>query len=282
MIKFTIISRHKPDGTRAKFFYEWAFIHVALMMVTPCVTRDFKRYVQHYGNPDIPDEYRVLPKPTMNWESFADHWLDSFEVLARNLVSADYREYMQPHSFGDSAMEVALSQGEVAYEREGFRSGGVKLIHRLQNKPGQPMDEFGKRWRDEHAPMVIETLKDRGLRKYVLNFPLKLEPSVFKGTLFESGGIDMEQGIEELWFDSLEDATRVGSDSDVGNVIRASFAKFADIETSYSMFVHERVVFDFCTPGEMTPLPAVANPNSLEASLFNRFRPFHEPRPESK
>lgn len=278
MIKFTIISRHKPEGTRERFFYEWAFIHVALMLVTPSVTRDFLRYVQHFGNPDIPDEFRVLPRPKMNWESFADHWLDSFDVLARNLASEDYREYMQPHSFSDSAMELALLEGEVVYQREGFRSGGVKLIHRLQNKLEQPMDQFTRRWREEHAPMVIEALKAKGLRKYVINTPLKLDPAVFKGTLFERGGIDMEQGLEELWFDGLEDALRLGSNTEVRESIRSSFSGFVDIGNSYSMFVNERVVFDFVTPGEMTPRPAIADPNSLEAVVFASFRPYHEPR----
>ena len=94
MIKFIIISRHKPGMTRERFFYEWAFIHVALMVQTASSMKRFKRYVQHYANPDIGDDQRLLPHPPKDWESYAEHWLERFEAYS---PAPDYADLMRPH-----------------------------------------------------------------------------------------------------------------------------------------------------------------------------------------
>lgn len=280
MIKFIIISRHKPGMTRERFFYEWAFIHVALMVQTATSMRRFSRYVQHFANPDIGDEFRVLPRPTMAWESYADHWLQRWEAYP---PAPDYAEQMRPHSFSDSAMEIAYLEGQTAYQRDDFRSGGVKLIHRLARKPGLTSAEFVQRWHQQHVPAAIAALRDKGLRKYELNLPhpidLKALKASRKGTLFDQAVVNSADGFEELWFDSLDDALRIGSDPALRQLIRASLERFVDVEQSYSMFANERVVFDFVTPGETTPLPAVLDESSLEAKLFSSGRPYHEPRP---
>jgi hypothetical protein len=44
------------------------------------------------------------------------------------------------------------------------------------------------------------------------------------------------------------------------------------------MIAHERVVFDFVTPGEISAQSAVLNPDSLEANVFKTGRPYHEPK----
>jgi hypothetical protein len=279
MIKFIIISRHKPGMTRERFFYEWAFIHVSLMLHTPPSMRRFQRYVQHYANPDIPNSCRVLPGSPMNWESYAEHWTRRLETTT---PGPEYTEQMQPHSFSDSAMEIAYLEGMPVFQREDFRSGGVKLIHRLAPQGGRRAADSAAQWRDEHAPLLLELLQGRGLRKYELNVPHAVNVGEFRsdraGTLFERASIDPPLGVEELWFDSLEDALNVGRDPALRAKIGASYGRFADLEKSYSMFTHERVVFDFVTPGEISAQPAVLNPDSLESKVFKSGRPYHEPK----
>ncbi len=278
MIKFIIITRAKPGWTRERFFYEWAFIHVSLMLHTAPSMRRFRRYVQHFVNPDIPDSLRVLPHPKMNWENFAEHWLEKFEFVHH----PDYTEQMQPHKFSDTEMEIVYVQGECMYLRDDFRSGGVKLIHRLAIKPGQPVDAFRKYWQEEHAPAIVNALKEKGLRKYEINLPYDYDAAAFKesrkGTLFEKAALDAVPGLEEFWFDSIEDAVHLGRDPELRKLLTASYERFVDVEKSYSLFANERVVFDFVTPGETTPLPAVLDPNSLDATVFKTGRPYHEPK----
>ncbi|MDE2372404.1 MAG: EthD domain-containing protein [Burkholderiales bacterium] len=280
MIKFIIISRHKPGMTRERFFYEWAYIHVALMVQTASSMRRFTRYVQHYANPDIGDEHRLLPHPPQDWESYADHGLARFEAYG---PAPDYLAIMRPHSFSDSAMEIVYLEGRTEYRRDDFRPDGVKLIHRLARRPGMTPDEFRRHWRDDHVPRLVEALRTRGLRKYDTCLPHEIDLDALrasrKGTLFDSAEVNTADGVEELWFDTLEDAMRLGSDPALRQSLSASYASFTDIGQSYSMFAQERVVFDFVTPGETTPRPAVLDDNSLEARLFKSGRPFHEPRP---
>ena len=282
MIKFVIITRHKPGLTRERFFYEWAFIHVSLMVHTASSMRRFQRYVQHFVNPDIADEKRLLPHPDKDWENYAEHWLERFEAYA---PAPDYADIMRPHSFSDSEMEIVYQEGTTVYRRADFHSGGVKLIHRLARRPGLLTEEFRRLWQEKHVPLAIATLRDKGLRKYEVNLPHDIDLVALrasrKGSLFDQAEVNSADGFEELWFDSLEDAMRAGSDPLLRQLLRPSLETFVDTERSYSMFANERVVIDFVTPGEMTPLPAVLNESSLESRLFQNGRPYHEPRPAS-
>ena len=278
MIKYFIICRRRPDFTRERFFYEWAFIHVALMLLTPPSMRRFRRYVQHFGNADIPGPSCLLPPPHQRWEALSEHWIEQLETTS---PGPEYVEQMQPHSFSDPAMEVTYVQGTSVYRRPDFRSGGIKLVHRLEPRAGQDLDASRRYWRDVHAPLVTHTLRDRGLRRYELDTPCDFDPAQFRrnrrGTLFDQVSIEPPLGIEELWFDSLDQALQLGLDPGLRATLGASYARFADVPHSYSMYLNERVVFDFVTPGEQTPPPAVLAPGSLEAQVFRTGRPYHEP-----
>jgi len=61
MMKFTLASHHKDDGTRERFFYEWSIIHVALMLTSPSVMKLFRRYVQHYNILGVTNDMLVHP-----------------------------------------------------------------------------------------------------------------------------------------------------------------------------------------------------------------------------
>lgn len=248
-----------------RFFYEWAVMHVALMLTNANTMRSFRRYAQHFAFAEIPADARLLPQHAMKWQSYAEHWLESFSDIVVACVAEDYRGRLQPHRFSDSVMELHLLRGESAYERPDFRSGGVKVIHSLMKRPGEETADFDERWTKQHVPAVIDALKNRGLRKYVVDRQLGLDPATFKGTLFERGGVDQYAGVEELWFDSLEDALAMGSDPGLRDALRSSYETFADVALSHSMYVIERVVFDFVTPGESTPPPAILTPTSCEA-----------------
>jgi hypothetical protein len=61
MMKFTLASRHKDDGTRERVFYEGSIIHVALMLTSPSVMKLFRRYVQHYNVLGVTNDMLVQP-----------------------------------------------------------------------------------------------------------------------------------------------------------------------------------------------------------------------------
>ena len=280
MLKFILAARRKPEDTQERYFYEWGVIHVALMVSNPSTLQVFKRYAQHYTINDVSDELLWHPRSAMAWDNMADHWLDKFDDLVTSVRSADYVQRMQPHKFGDTNFAVELTSGRVMHEMPGFQSGGVKLIHFLRKRPDLSQEDFDRRWKDEHAPVVIDALRPLGsLRKYVQNPKLPLDPAFFKGTLFEAGGVGLHGGIEEFWFSSLDDLTRLRNDA-AWERIRASDRKLTAESGSFSMVTTERVVFDFATPGLNTPRPAVLTPGTFEAMIEAQgYSGFNVPRP---
>jgi len=264
MIKWNITSRHKPGMTTERFYYEWAVIHVAMMLTNKSTVECFQRYSQHYAFQELPAEARVLPRHAMEWESMAEHWLTGLDMIPPAVGSEDYRGRMHPHSFSDSAMELHLLNGTCLFERPDFASGGVKLIHSLKPSPDKSVPAFSEHLANVHGPMVVELLKGRGLRKYEIDRQLGLDPAQFKGTLFEKGGVDQYAGLEELWFDSLEEALALGQDPELRAALTDSYRQFTTIPSSHSMYVIERVAFDFVTR-EATPRPAIMDPASCEA-----------------
>lgn len=283
MLKFLIISRSQPGQTRERFFYEWAFIHVSLMLHTAPSMRRFKRYVQHFVNPDFGDDCRVLPRSPMLWESLAEHWIEKFDPT---VPGPEYREQMLPHKFSDSNFEVPYILGQTDWQRADFRSGGVKVIHKLMRRADIDDGQFAAAWRGRHVPLLVDRLQQRGLRKVVTNLPYRFDPAEFhavrKGTLLERANIDMAAGYEELWFDRLDDALALGRDPALRAMLADSYAGFADTAASTSLITNERVVFDTVTPGELSPPPAVFDVATLDATVFTTGRPYHEPRLPAK
>lgn len=280
MMKFILAARKKPEDTQERYFYEWSIIHVALMITNPSTQRTFKRYTQHYTINGVSNGLLWHPLSPMAWDNMADHWVESYEDVVTSMHSRDYVVRMQPHKFGDSAFVVELTGGRVVHEQPNFENGGVKLIHFLRKRPELSHEAFASRWQEEHAPLVVAELRKLGLlRKYVQNPRLELDPSVLKGTLFEAGSAGRHAGIEELWFNGLEDLVRLRKETRAWERIRASYAALTTDE-SFSMVTTERVVFDYVTPGRQTPRPAVLTPGTLEALIDSQgYTGFNIPKP---
>jgi hypothetical protein len=280
MMKFILAARRKPGDTQERYFYEWSIIHVALMITNPSTQRAFRRYAQHYTINGVSNDLLWHPLSSMAWDNMADHWLESFDDLITSMRGADYVQRMQPHKFGDSNFVVELSSGTVVFEQAGFQNGGVKLIHFLKKRPELSQADFLRRWQEEHSQTVLAALRPLNiLRKYVQNAPIPLDPSIFRGTLFEAGGVGQHAGIEEFWFDNLEDLARLRSDRQAWERVRDSDAQLTDAG-SFSMVTTERVVFDYVTPGRQTPRPAVLTPGTLEAHIDAQgYGGFHVPPP---
>ena len=79
----------------------------------------------------------------------------------------------------------------------------VKLIAFLRRKPGMTMEEFKKRWVEEHTKISAQL---PGLRGYYINIATERQ---------QGGGEPLFDGTAELWWDSIEDmeasfATEIG------------------------------------------------------------------------
>jgi hypothetical protein len=266
MLKFMLASRSKPEHTRERYFFEWGVIHVALMLTTPTVMQTFRRYAQHFAIDGIEGDRLLFPFSKMAWENFADHWLETWEDLVIPFRADDYPQRMQPHNFGDNHFDLQLMTGEERFAEDGYYAGGVKLVHFLHRRADVRLEEFEARLR-EHADLLLGDVAGRELvRKYVQNLETTGDPEYFRGTLFELGGVNTYSAVEELWFDDVEAIYAFCGDPARRALLAKSYAGFAD-DASYSMVTTERVVFDWVTPGHVSPQPAVLQAGTLEAAV---------------
>ena len=266
MLKFMLASRSKPEHTKERYFFEWGIIHVALMVTTPTVVSTFRRYAQHFVPDGIDGGKLLFPLSAMGWENMADHWLETWDDLVLPFKSDDYPNRMQPHNFGDSHFDLQLMTGQELYAEDGYYSGGMKLVHFLHRRPDLSLDEFKAKYR-AHAELLLAEGVGRGLvRKCVHNTETQGDPRYFNGTLFELGGVNRYSAVEELWFDDVDAVYEFCGDPGRRAALKESYAGFADAQT-YSMVTTERVVFDWVTPGHISPRPAVLQAGTLEAAI---------------
>ena len=267
-LKFLICARRKRQDTQERYFYEWGNIHVALMLTTPAPMRVFKRYVQHFSVSGVTDDMLVYPLSSMEWDNMADHWLATYEDFLEALTAESYVQRMRPHQFGDKEFVLELARGRTLFQRPDFKSGGVKLIHWFKKHPRIATEEFQRRWAQEYAPALLEAATAKRLiRKYVQNTEDRLPPGVFTGTLFEHGGYGGYGGMEEIWLNGMDGLARFREDRALVDLIRTRMAPLIDESGTFSMVTTERVVFDFVTPEERSPAPAILQPASLEARI---------------
>jgi EthD domain len=263
MLKFMLAARRKREDTQERYFYEWGIIHVSLMLQTATVMDSFRRYVQHYSVSGIDNDMLIYPLSSMEWDNMADHVVDDYEAIGIPFKDQDYPNRMQPHKFGGDEFAVELLDWETVHEEDGFYAGGVKLIHWLRKRPELSHDEFNKRWR-EHGTKMLTTVPRGLIRKLVLDRHVPMDPAVFKGTLFEWGNVGHYAGVEEIWFRNLEDVARLRRDPALYQPLRASYDAFVDPEDTFSMVTTERVIYDFITPGHLSPKASVLVPGTLE------------------
>ncbi len=266
MLKFMLAARRKREDTQKRYFFEWGIIHVSLMLQTPSVMDSFRRYVQHYSISGIDDDMLIYPLSPMEWDNMADHVVDDYEAIGLPFKDQDYPNRMQPHKFGGDEFAVELLDWETLYEEPGFYAGGVKLIHWLRKRPDLSYEDFNARWR-EHGTKMMGLVPPGLIRKLVIDKHVPMDPAVFKGTLFEFGNVGHYAGVEEIWFRSVEDLAKLRHDPALYDALRASYETFVDADDTFSMVTTERVIYDYITPGHISPKASILIPGTLEYAV---------------
>jgi hypothetical protein len=257
--------RHETD-TLEEFYWHWGILHAALLITQPVAMEVFERYVQNYPIPGVRDDELIHPLRPGGYTGIADHWLAGLDELNQFGHDPYYHARMGNHMFSQPGrLWMQLTGGrETLFDGDG--SPQVKLFHFLAKREDLSHEEFAAAWRDEHAPIFGDAMGPSGpVRRYAQSLGLPPDSSAFDGTfLAPGGGVGACAGIEEIWFDSLDDLSRLRLDSALYESIRASEERFLDLDRTYSFVLYERVVVDVVNGG---PRAAVLDPTSLEASI---------------
>jgi len=85
----------------------------------------------------------------------------------------------------------------------------VKLVFCLTRLPHLSREEFQRHWRERHGPLVRESAKALGIRRYVQVHTLTtpVNDALRRGR----GGPEAYDGVAELWFDSLDALAAAGA-----------------------------------------------------------------------
>ena len=84
----------------------------------------------------------------------------------------------------------------------------VKLVFCLTRLPHLSREEFQRYWRERHGPLVRESVKALGIRRYVQVHTL--DTPVNEALRRGRGGPEAYDGVAELWFDSLDALAAAG------------------------------------------------------------------------
>ena len=120
----------------------------------------------------------------------------------------------------------------------------IKMTFCLRRLPGLTREEFHRYWKDKHAPLVREAAPLLNIRRYVQNHSF-VDPRVQPAVDARQSGVEMYDGIAELWWDSLESIFAAGSTKegrDAGRRLLADEANFIDQSASTLFYVNEHEI----------------------------------------
>ncbi len=121
----------------------------------------------------------------------------------------------------------------------------IKLIFCLNRKQGISRQEFDRRWRDVHGPLVRKYADALRIKRYVQSATLYDPRSQEQIRTSRNAEPTSYDGVAEIWWDSLEElaAARLTPEgSEAGRILLEDEAQFIDLASSRLWYSTERVV----------------------------------------
>jgi len=184
VVKVLTFLKRKPGMPVEDFQRYWLTRHPEVVVRLPGV----RRYVQSHA---LPSAYQ---KGEPLYDGIAEVWADGTDALRAMARSPDHRAVQ-----ADEANFIDRDRMGFIVTEDYMLAGGpvppaaVKVVEFLSRRPGAPVDEFQRHWRDAHGPLVARI---PGLRRGVL--------SVTRRSAYEAGRVPAYDGAALMWFDSLE------------------------------------------------------------------------------
>ncbi len=184
MVKMVAFFKRKPGMSIEDFQSYWRTTHADIVVKLPGI----RRYVQSHT---ILSGYR---KGEPIYDGMAELWFDNTDAMR---AQAGTPEFAAVRADEPNFMDVA-SQGSIITEEHVIKDGpipvdGVKNVEFVSHKPGMPIEDFQKHWREIHGPLgaAIPVVK-----RYV--------QSHTRLSIYNSGKTPLYDGVALTWFDSTQ------------------------------------------------------------------------------
>jgi uncharacterized protein (TIGR02118 family) len=181
MVKMVAFFKRKTGMSVEAFQSYWRTTHAGIVLKMPGI----RRYVQSHT---LLSGYR---KGEPAYDGVAEVWFDDTKVM-RALAQA--QEYAAVRADEPNFIDVS-TMGSIITEEHIIKDGpiprnGVKNIEFAAHKPGMPIDEFQRYWREVHGPLGASIPM---VRRYV--------QSHTRRSIYDSGKTPVYDGVAITWFD---------------------------------------------------------------------------------
>ena len=184
MVKIAAFFKRKPGMSVEDFQSYWRTTHADIVVKLPGI----RRYVQSHT---ILSGYR---KGEPIYDGMAELWFDNTDAMR---AQAGTPEFVAVRADEPNFMDVA-SQGSIITEEHVIKDGpipvdGVKNVEFVSHKPGMPIEDFQKHWREVHGPLGAAIPV---VRRYV--------QSHTRLSIYQKGKTPLYDGVALTWFDSTQ------------------------------------------------------------------------------
>jgi uncharacterized protein (TIGR02118 family) len=184
MVKAVSFFKRKPDMSVEAFQAYWRTAHPEVVVKLPGI----RRYVQSHT---LPAGYRGR-EPV--YDGIAEIWFDDTGAMralagtpAYAAVEADEATFIDRSTMGLIITEEHLVKDGPA------PVNGVKNVEFVTRKPGMPIDEFQRYWREVHGPLAALIPV---IRRYV--------QSHTRLSAYQGGRAPLFDGVAITWFDDTQ------------------------------------------------------------------------------
>ncbi len=184
MVKIAAFFKRKPGMSVEDFQSYWRTTHADIVVKLPGI----RRYVQSHT---ILSGYR---KGEPIYDGMAELWFDNTDAMR---AQAGTPEFAAVRADEPNFMDVA-SQGSIITEEHVIKDGpipvdGVKNVEFVSHKPGMPIEDFQKHWREIHGPLGASIPV---VKRYV--------QSHTRLSIYQKGKTPLYDGVALTWFDSTQ------------------------------------------------------------------------------
>jgi uncharacterized protein (TIGR02118 family) len=216
MVKALSFFKRKSGMSVEAFQAYWLTAHPEVVVKMPGI----RRYVQSHT---LSSGYR---KAEPIYDGIAEIWFDDTLAMRALAGTAVYEAVQadEAHFIDGSTMGLIITEEHVIMDGP-VPTNGVKNIEFVTRKPGMPIEEFQRYWREVHGPLaaLIPTV-----RRYV--------QSHTRRSAYERGRAPAYDGVAVTWFDDTQ-----------GMRASAATAEYARVRTDEPNFIRPAPPFIITT-----------------------------------